>query len=132
MKLFFILKKFSSLIISSRQIIDDLFDFEEDLKRGNKNYTIAKFLKNEIIQISSDEELYKSIMHTSFKFSEIDVVINDATIYLDKAEKSIATLKIPLLYEIIQDFRIYINSIKAKLNQKKVEAFFINEHNNQS
>ncbi len=62
-------------------------------------------------------------MNTRLKFSEINMVLNDAHMYLDKAKLSIASLKTPLLNEIILDFRIYINLIKAKLNQKIMEVF---------
>lgn len=120
---FLLLKNYCSLIISSRQIIDDLLDLDEDIKRGNNNYITAKFIQKGIIELIIDEELYTSVMNTRLKFSEITMVLNDAHMYLDKAKLSITSLKTPLLNEIILDFRIYINSIKAKLNQKIMEIF---------
>lgn len=122
-KEFLTIKQCVSYLVISSQIINDLNDFKKDLKRGNKNYVAARLMEFQNFKGDSTDEILEQITNYSFNSKQIEMIINDAFNYITKAELEAAPLNLIDLENIIDEFKIYINSIKESFVQKRAEKF---------
>ncbi|MCB9211818.1 MAG: class 1 isoprenoid biosynthesis enzyme [Ignavibacteriales bacterium] len=124
MKEFQLLKKMTYHLVVSRQIIDDLFDIEEDLKIGKYNYAASLFFNNNLAEISNSTEAVKVLSKSTIYSEGINVLFDDINKSVEIAELLAKLLELPLIITLIANYRIYIKSISNSFFQQRLKKIF--------
>ena len=124
LKEFQLLKKMTYHLVISRQIIDDLFDIEEDLKIGKYNYAASLFFNNNLAEISNSTEAVKVLSKSTIYSEGINVLFDDINKSVEIAELLAKLLELPLIITLIANYRIYIKSISNSFFQQRLKKIF--------
>jgi hypothetical protein len=102
------------------QVIDDLRDFEEDLKRKRFNYA-AQFLLGRTKKASSERMSFAPVGDDLVLTSGFAALFNRLRSYLKAAENAIKPLAIPEAAPFIQRYRENLRHMENHLNNIQVE-----------
>ncbi|MCB0743777.1 MAG: hypothetical protein KDC67_07735, partial [Ignavibacteriae bacterium] len=128
LKEFQLLKKMTYHLVISRQIIDDLFDIEEDLKIGKYNYAASVLFNKNLSEISNSTDAGKVLSKSTINSEGINVLFDDINKSIEIAELLAKLLELPLIITLIANYRSYIIAIKKDFQAKRIEYFFENKH----
>lgn len=98
---FKLLKKMTYHLVISRQIIDDLFDLEEDLKIGKFNYAASRLIKNNFTQFDGSNSAIKSLTESMINSDGINILLEDGNKSLGKAEAIAEQFGISFIQDLI-------------------------------